>query len=72
MNMYLEDIVAMVLGMTVGFTGPLVAGWLKALVTRAAAAKQQEPAQAKAKRSYKRKVTSGGTAVRYSVPYHEN
>ena len=63
MNMNQDVVVAVVIGIVVGLIGALVIRWLKVLVSRATAAKQQEPALAKVKRSYKRKITADGVAV---------
>lgn len=63
MNMNQSFVVAIAVGIVVGLLGALAIGWLRALVSRARAEKQIEPAPVKAKRSYKRKVTADGVAV---------
>ena len=63
MNMNQDYVVAVAIGFVVGLIGALVFGRLKTLVARATAAKQQEPALVKVKRSYKRKVTADESAV---------
>ena len=64
MNMNQVVVVAVVIGIVVGLFNALAIGWLKALVSRARAEKQIEPALVKVKRSYKRKVTADGVAVK--------